>query len=223
MRRLLAVIIGSVLLGLALAGGNAIPARASTVPQCLAKQHVCVSADGRALVTASQQKQLEQQIGSADIYLVVAAAGSGGYDAAMQQLISSLSGSHSQFVVGFLDSGQRHFGASNQGVLPSGGAASIATTVVSQHKADGDIFAALQEFVQDVKQQAGSAADGSGRRRCPVLVVLARRQRRPDRRRSSSSWPRSAASSSSCVPAASAGSASSGSSWPRPRPPPRTT
>ena len=161
MRRLLAVVTGSVLLGLALAGGSAIPARASTVSQCLAEQHVCVSADGRAIVTTSQQTQLEQQIGRADIYLVVAAAGSGGYDAAMQQLISSLSASHSQYVVGFLDSGQRHFGAASQGVLASGGAASIASTVVSQHKADGDIFAALEEFVQDVKQQAGSAADGS--------------------------------------------------------------
>ena len=162
MRRLLAVMIGSALLGLALTWGNAVPAWASTLPQCLAKQHVCVSADGRALVTASQQTELEQQIGGADIYLVVAAAGASGYDAAMQQLISSLSGSQNQFVVGLLDSGQRHFGAYNQGVLPSGGAASIATTVVNQHRSDGDIFAALQQFVQDVKQQAGSSVDGNG-------------------------------------------------------------
>jgi hypothetical protein len=162
MRRLLAVMIGLVLFGLPLIWGNAIPASASTLPQCLAQQHVCVSADGRALVTASQQTSLEQQIGSADIYLVVAAAGAGGYNAAMQQLISSLSGSQSQFVVGFLDSGQRHFGADNQGVLPPGGAASIATTVVNQHKADGDIFAALQQFVLDVKQQAGSSVNGNG-------------------------------------------------------------
>ncbi len=162
MRRLLAVVIGSVLLGLGLTSWNAVPAGASTLSQCLAKQHVCVSADGRALVTASQQTKLEQQIGSADIYLVVAAAGASGYNAAMQQLISSLSGSHNQFVVGFLDSGQRHFGADNQGVLPSGGAASIATTVVNQHQADGNIFAALQEFVQSVKQQAGSSVNGNG-------------------------------------------------------------
>jgi hypothetical protein len=162
MRRLLAVMIGSVLLGLAVTWGNVVPAWAGTLPQCLTKQHVCVSTQGRALVTASQQAELEQQIGSADIYLVVATAGTSGYDAAMQQLISSLSGSQSQFVVGFLDSGQRHFGAYNQGVLPSGGAASIATTVVNQHKADGDIFAALQKFVQDVKQQAGSSVNGNG-------------------------------------------------------------
>jgi hypothetical protein len=162
MRRLLAVIIGSALVGLALTLGNVAPARAATVTQCLATQHVCVSADGRALVSASQQAQLQQQIGNDDIYLVVASAGSNGYNAAMQQLISSLSGSHRQFVVGFLDSGQKHFGAYNQGVLPSGGAAGIATTVVGQHKSDGNIFAALQEFVLDVKQQAGSAASGSG-------------------------------------------------------------
>jgi hypothetical protein len=162
MRRLLAVMIGSALLGIALTWGSAVPALASTLSQCLAKQHVCVSGDGRALVTAVQQTELEQQIGSAHIYLVAAAAGASGYDAAMQQLIASLSGSQSQFVVGFLDSGRRHFGADNQGVLPSGGAASIATTVVNQHKADGDIFAALQEFVQDVKQQAGSSVNGNG-------------------------------------------------------------
>ena len=162
MRRLLAVMIGPVLLSFVLAGGSHVPARASTLPQCLARQHVCVSADGRALVTASRQAELEQQIGGADVYLVVAAAGASGYDAAMQQLISSLSGIRSQFVVGFLDSGQRHFGAYNRGMLPSGGAASIATTVVNQHKADGNIFAALQEFVQDVKQQAGSPANGNG-------------------------------------------------------------
>jgi hypothetical protein len=162
MRRLLAVIIGLAVLGLALAWGSAVPARASTLPQCLAEQHVCVSADGRALVTASQQTALEHQIGSDDIYLVAATAGSSGYNAAIQQLISSLRGSHRQFVVGFLDSGQRHFGAYNQGVLPSGGAASIATTVVNQHKADGNIFAALQDFVQDVKQQAKSSVNGNG-------------------------------------------------------------
>ena len=168
MRRLLAVIIGSAALVLALAWGSAVPALASTLPQCLAKQHVCVSADGRALVTASQQAALEQQIGNADIYLVVAAAGSTGYNPAMQQLISSLRGSHGQFVVGFLDSAQRHFGAYNQGVLPSGGAASIATTVVSQHKADRNIFAALQDFVQDVKQQAGSSVNGNGAGAAPA-------------------------------------------------------
>jgi hypothetical protein len=162
MRRLLAVMICSILLGLALTGGNVAPARASTLPQCLASQHVCVSAEGRALITASQQAELQQQIGSADIYLVVAAAGGGGYDGAMQQLISILGGRQNQFVVGFLDTGRRHFGAYNQGVLSSGGAASIATAVVNQHKADGDIFAALQKFVQDVKQQAGSSVNGSG-------------------------------------------------------------
>jgi hypothetical protein len=162
MRRLASVMIGSVLLGVALTCGNYLPARASTLPQCLAGQHVCVSTAGRALVTASQQAELERQIGSSGIYLVVAAAGADGYDAAMRQLISSLSGIRSQFVVGFLDSGRRHFGAYNQGMLPSGGAASIATAVVSKHTADGNIFAALQEFVQGVKQQAGAPANGNG-------------------------------------------------------------
>jgi hypothetical protein len=160
MRRLIAVTIGVVVLGLALLAGASLPARASTLPQCLAKQHVCVSADGRALVSASEQAKLAQQIGSADIYLVVAAAGSGGYNAAMQQLIADLSGSHSQFVIGFLDTGQRHFGAYNQGILAPGGAAAIATSVVDQHKTDGDIPAALEEFVQQVKSTAGSAVSG---------------------------------------------------------------
>jgi hypothetical protein len=161
MRRLLAAMIAAVVLGLALTWGNAVQARAGTLPQCLARQHVCVSADGRALVSASQRAQLQQQIGRDDIYLVVAAAGASGYDPAMQQLVSGLSGSRSQFVIGFLDSTGRRFGAYNQGVLASGGAASIATTVVNQHKSDGNIFAALEEFVQDVKQQAGSAANGN--------------------------------------------------------------
>ena len=162
MRRLLAVIIVAALAGLALLAGNAGPARAATIQQCLSTQHVCVSADGRSLVSSGEQAQLEKQIGNDDIYLAVASAGSNGYNAAMQQLISTLSASHRQFVVGFLESGQKRFGASNQGVLAPGGAASIATTVVSQHKADGNIAAALNEFVLDVKQQAGSAASSGG-------------------------------------------------------------
>ncbi len=160
MRRLLAVTIG-VALGLALFAGADLPARASTLPQCLAKQHVCVSADGRALVSSSEQAKLEQQIGSADIYLVVAPAGANGYDAAMGQLISDLSGSHSQFVVGFLDTGQRHFGAYNKGILAPGGAAAVATSVVNQHKADGDISGALNEFVQQITSAAGSSGSGN--------------------------------------------------------------
>ncbi len=132
-------------------------ARAGTLADCLARQHVCVSGEGRGLVSQGQQAQLEREIGRADIYLVVAASGPAGYDAAMRQIISTLSAGKKQFAVGFLDSRLRHFGAYNQGVLPQGGAAGIATAVVQRHQADQDIFAALQDFVRDVQQQSGSA------------------------------------------------------------------
>ncbi len=58
--------------------------------------------------------------------------------------------------MGFLDSRLRHFGAYNQGMLPGHGAAAIATQVVRQHQADGNIFAALTDFVTDVQRQASS-------------------------------------------------------------------
>jgi preprotein translocase subunit YajC len=132
-------------------------ASASTLPDCLAQQHVCVTSDGRSLISEGQQAQLEQQIGSDDIYLVVAASGSSGYNTTMQQIISALSG-HAHFTVGFLDSRLRHFGADNQGILPAHGAADIAATVVAQHQADQDIFAALTDFVNDVKHGAGSSS-----------------------------------------------------------------
>ena len=140
MRRLLVLITGL----LAVAWLAATPARAESLPDCLARQHVCVASDARSLVSQSQQAQLERDIGQDDIYLVVAAAGSQGYDAAMHQIINTLSAGKSQFVVGFLDSQQKHFGAYNQGVLPQGGAASIATTVVQQHQGSQDVFPALQ-------------------------------------------------------------------------------
>ena len=152
MRRLLALAIGV----LAVAWPAGPPASASTLAQCLASQHVCVSSEGRGLLSQDQQGQLEREVGRDDIYLVVAASGPSGYDAAMRQIISMLSAGKKQFVVGFLDSRRRHFGAYNQGVLPPGAAAGIATTVVEQHQADQDIFAALQDFVRDV-QQSGSA------------------------------------------------------------------
>ena len=157
MRRLLALLacMGCMLAAVWLSGA---PARASTLGDCLAQHHVCVTSEGRSLISQSQQAQLERQIGHDDIYLVVAASGSSGYDAAMRQIISVLSAQQKQFVVGFLDSRLKHFGAYNQGVLPPGGAAGIATTVVQQHQADQDVFAALQDFVRDVQQQAGSAA-----------------------------------------------------------------
>jgi len=135
-------------------------ASASTLTDCLAQQHVCVASDGRGLVSQSQEADLERQIGGDPIYLVVAASGSAGYNNAMNQIIGALSG-HPQFTVGFLDSQRKHFGAYNKGMLPSGGAADIATSVVKQHQGDQDIFAALTDFVTDVQHEAGSGS-GSG-------------------------------------------------------------
>lgn len=134
-------------------------ATAATLTDCLAGQHVCVDSTARDIVSQSQQAQLTADIGGADIYLVVAPSGSAGYDPAMRQLIADLNG-HSQFVIGFLDSRLRHFGAYNRGVLATGGAAGIATTVVAQHRADGDIFAALRDFVRDIRQQAATGDGG---------------------------------------------------------------
>src|SRR5690348_12999601 len=151
------------LLGLALGVLAAlwlVPAQAgaSTLADCLAKQHVCVTDSAHSLVSQSQEAQLEQQIGGDPIYLVVAPAGSSGYHSAMSKIISDLSG-HGQFTVGFLDSQRQHFGADNSGMLPPHGAAAIATRVVQQHQADQNIDAALSDFVTEVQQQAGT---GSG-------------------------------------------------------------
>src|ERR1700751_5156967 len=97
------------LLGVSLIAGLLllIPAGASaagtdTLAGCLAKEHVCVSSAGHALLSRSQEAQLQRQIGSDDIYLVVAASGSAGYNSAMNQIIRDLNG-HPQFTVGFLD------------------------------------------------------------------------------------------------------------------------
>ena len=153
------------------------PARADTLADCLAKHHVCVTSEGRSLISQSQQTQLEQAIGNDDIYLVAAASGSSGYDAAMRQIISTLGAEKKQFVVGFLDSRLKHFGASNQGVLAPGAAANIATTVVQQHQSDQDIFAALQDFVREVQQapdsgSAGAAASPPSHALRNVLIVV---------------------------------------------------
>src|SRR3984893_2169869 len=154
------------------------PARAHTLTDCLAKHHVCVTSAGRGLVSQSQQDQLEQAIGNDDIYLVVAASGSSGYDSAMRQTISTLGSEKKQFVVGFLDSTLRHFGATSQGVLPAGAAANIATTVVQQHRSNQDIFGALQDFVRDVQQEAqapgssGAASSAPSHTLRNVLIVL---------------------------------------------------
>jgi uncharacterized membrane protein YgcG len=158
----------------------AAPASASTLAQCLAQQHVCVSGSARSLVSTSQEAQLSRQIGSQPIWVVVAPSGASGYNAAMRQIISDLNG-HPDFTVGFLDSRLRHFGADNKGMLPNHDAAAIATQVVQQHRADGNIDAALMEFVKDVQQQAtsgtatgsgGSTSSGSSGALTAVLVIL---------------------------------------------------
>jgi hypothetical protein len=91
---------------------------------------------------------------------VIAASRSAGYNSAMDQIISALSG-HQQFTAGFMDSRPRHFGAYNKGMLPSRGAADIAAAVVPQHQADQDIFAALTDLVHGVQQESGSGPGGA--------------------------------------------------------------
>jgi uncharacterized membrane protein YgcG len=162
------------------AGLFAAPASANTLAQCLAQQHVCESGTARSLVSASQEAQLERQIGAQPIWVVIAPSGPSGYNSAMRQLISDLNG-HAQFTVGFLDSRLRHFGAYNKGMLPDHDAAAIATQVVRQHQADGNIDAALTEFVKDVQRQAtsgtatasgGGTSSGSSGALTAVLIVL---------------------------------------------------
>ncbi len=136
------------------------PAGASTLPDCLARQHVCVTSDGRSLVSEGQQSHLEQQIGGDGIYLVAAPSGPAGYRGTMNQIISTLD-RHPQFTVGFLDSRLKHFGAYSKGMLPPGRAAGIATRAVDQHRADQNVFAALTDFVTDVQDQAGSGSGGA--------------------------------------------------------------
>jgi len=136
------------------------PASASTLSDCLARQHVCVTGEGRSLVSEGQRSQLEGQIGGDGIYLVVAPSGPGGYGSSMNQIIGVLS-EHPEFTVGFLDSRLKHFGAYSNGMLPSGGAADIATRVVEQHRADQNFFAALTDFVTDVQDQAGPGSGGA--------------------------------------------------------------
>jgi uncharacterized membrane protein YgcG len=156
MKRLLALVLAA----LAVTCVSAAPAGAGTLPGCAAQQHVCVTSDGRRLISESQQAQLARQIGGHDIYLTVAASGPSGYDAAMKQIIRALDG-HEQFTTGFLDSRLMHFGAYNKGMLPPHAAAGIATRAVEQHRADQDVFAALTDFVNDVEQQAAAGPDGA--------------------------------------------------------------
>ena len=132
--------------------------RAETLDSCLAQHHVCVSDSGRKAISTAQQDQLEQQIGDQPIYLVVATSGSAGYASAMRQLISDLGG-HDEFTAGFptsagcirrLQPGDDAHRPRRRPGDPGG----------RQHQGDGDIFAALTDFVGDVKQQAGSSGDG---------------------------------------------------------------
>jgi type II secretory pathway pseudopilin PulG len=172
-RRVLIILAGVLILALALglpasAATETGSAKAATLADCLTSKHVCVSSDARSLVSQGQQSQLEQQVGNDDIYLVVAPSGSSGYDPAMRQLVSTLGAKHGQFAVGFLDSRLKHFGAYNRGVVADGVAASVATDVVSQHRADGDIFAALQEFVQEIQQSAATPGTRPGPEGAPA-------------------------------------------------------
>src|SRR5689334_12300468 len=167
MRRLVALLLGVI----AVIWLSGTPARAGTLADCLAKHHVCVTSHGRALISQSQQDQLERQIGSDDIYLVVAASGAAGYDAAMQQIIRTLDAQKQRFVVGFLDSERKHFGADNQGVLPAGAAADIATSVVPQPQARRDFVRQVQQEAQAPGSSAAASSPPSHTAR-NVLIVL---------------------------------------------------
>ncbi|HEX9353196.1 MAG TPA: hypothetical protein VF933_05195, partial [Streptosporangiaceae bacterium] len=59
---------------LVFAGVGLFPAQASasTLAQCLAQQHVCVSGSARSIVSQGQEAQLERQIGAENIWVVVA-------------------------------------------------------------------------------------------------------------------------------------------------------
>ena len=59
MKRLLAIGVSAV----AVLTLSSFQASASTATDCLAKRHVCVSSDSRALISGGQQAQLERQIG----------------------------------------------------------------------------------------------------------------------------------------------------------------
>jgi uncharacterized membrane protein YgcG len=132
-------------------------AAASTPAACLA-DHVCVTGTGRSLISDSQQARLERQIGSSDVYLVVAPSGSSGYDSAMNRVVGDLGG-HARFTVGFVDSRLLHFGADSRGMLPPGAAGDIASRAVAERQGDRNVFAALTDFVADVQREASSGPD----------------------------------------------------------------
>jgi uncharacterized protein YneF (UPF0154 family) len=156
--------------GAATVSVTATVAPADTLSSCLSGHSVCVASDARSALSQSQQNQLEQQIGSDPIYVVVAASGSNGYNSAMNQIINDLSSSHDHFVVGFYDVTTNHFGAYNRGVLADGAAAKIATTAVQDNS--NDPSAALTEFVTMTKQQVGQGSTGGSGSSAWIAVVV---------------------------------------------------
>jgi uncharacterized membrane protein YgcG len=148
-------------------------AAASWPKDCLA-DHVCVTGSGRSLLSDDQQASLQRQIGSDDIYLVVAPSGSSGYNSAMNEIVGDLGG-HARFTVGFVDSRLLHFGAYSEGMLPAGAAADIATRTLAEHQEDQNVSATLTDFVSDVQHEAGSgsAAAASGASHVVRDVVIA--------------------------------------------------
>jgi uncharacterized membrane protein YgcG len=178
-KRLLAVVLSVIavlcLLPALAAASPASPASpASTRTDCLA-DHVCVTGSGHSLISDGQQARLERQIGGDDVYLLVAPSGPSGYNSAMSQVVSDLSG-QARFTVGFMDSRLMHFGAESKEMLPSRAAADIATRAVAAHQADQNVFAALTDFVDGVQREAGSgpdAAAASGPSHVPRDVVIA--------------------------------------------------
>lgn len=130
------------------------PALASSLSDCLAHQHVCVTSNGRAIVSQDDQSLLEELIGSDHVYLVIASSGPKSYDDAMRQIIGVLDQRNHEYAVGFLDTDGKHFGAYNQGVLPKHGAAAIATQVVKESAGEDDLVLALIDFVTEVHATA---------------------------------------------------------------------
>lgn len=139
------------LLALAVLWLSPSPAHASSLSDCLARQHVCVTSNGRTIVNKQNQSLLKERIGRDAIYLVIA-SGPKSYDDAMRQSIGVLDEHNHEYAVGFLDTDGKHFGAYNRGMLPEQGAASIATRVVKDHAGETDIVAALIDFVGEVQQ-----------------------------------------------------------------------
>lgn len=151
------------LLALAALGFSSSPAHASSLSDCLAHQHVCVTSNGRAIISEQDQSRLEELIGRDHIYLVIASSGPKSYDDAMRHIIGVLDEHNPEYAVGFLDTDGKHFGAYNRGMLPEQGAAGIATRVVKDNAGETDIVPALIDFVGEVQLGAiGEPNAGTG-------------------------------------------------------------